>query len=130
MAASRNLASISSDWSSRNRWKAIGGWLVFVVAAFLIGEMVGQRNLTDAQMGNGQSGQATSIYEKAFPYHSGEEVLLQTRGTTAPDASIFAAAAGDLVGRLRALTTVANIQSPMPVAGVNVSPTLRSADGR
>ena len=130
MAASRSLASISGDWSARNRWKAIGGWLIFVVAAFLVGGMVGQHNLTDAQMGNGQSGQATSVFEKAFPYHNSEEVLLQTRETSAADTSLFAAAAGDLIGRLRALATVANIQSPLPIAGVDVSPTLRSADGR
>ena len=130
MAASKNLAAISGAWSARNRWKAIGGWLVFVVVAFVIGGMIGQRNLTDAQMGNGQSGQGTSAVEKAFPYHNSEEVLFQVRGTSAADAPLFAAAASDLIGRLRALTTVADIQSPISIAGAGVSPALRSADGR
>jgi uncharacterized membrane protein YdfJ with MMPL/SSD domain len=37
---------------------------------------------------------------------------------------------GDLVGRLRSLKTVADIQSPIPAAGAILSPVLRSADGR
>ena len=101
-----------------------------MAAAFLVGGMVGQHNLTDAQMGNGQSGQGTSVFEKAFPYHNGEQVLLQARGSSVPDVSQFSAAVADLIGRLRPLSTVADIQSPLPVAGVDVSPTLRSADGR
>ena len=101
-----------------------------MVAAFLIGGAIGQRNLTNAQMGNGQSGQGTSAFQKAFPYHNSEEVLLQARETAATDASLYTSAASDLVGRLRALATVANIQSPLPIAGVGLSPTLRSADGR
>ena len=73
----RNLAATAGAWSARNRRKAIFGWLAFVVAAFLIGGVVGQRNLTDAQMGNGPSGQGTTAFENAFPYHNGEEILLQ-----------------------------------------------------
>ena len=40
-----------------------------MTAAYLFGGIVGQRNLTDAQMGNGQSGQGTVAVEKAFPFH-------------------------------------------------------------
>jgi RND superfamily putative drug exporter len=104
--------------------------LAFVVAAYLFGGAVGQHNLTDAQMGNGQSGQGTSVFEKAFPYHSGEEVLLQARSTVAPGDAVYGTAVDDLVARLRSLRTVSDIQSPLPVAGAVVSPALRSADGR
>jgi RND superfamily putative drug exporter len=126
----RNLAETSGAWSARNRRKAILGWLAFVVVAYLVGGVVGQRNLTDAQMGNGQSGQGISAFEKAFPYHTGEQVLLQVRGEASPDRAAFTAAEDDLVGRLRKLSTVADIQSPIPVPGAVVSPALRSADGR
>ena len=81
----RNLAASAGAWSARNRRKAIFAWLVFVVAAYLVGGLIGQRNLTDAQMGNGQSGTALSVFEKAFPYHNGEEVLIQARRSSAPD---------------------------------------------
>lgn len=130
MAASSNTAARCGAWSARNRRMAIAGWLLFVVAAYLVGSVVSQRNLTDAQMGNGQSGQGVSVYERAFPFHNGEEVLIQGKGKAAPSATALAGAAGDLVARLRLLSTVADIESPFPVAGALVSPALRSADGR
>ena len=80
---SRNLAASAGAWSARHRRKAIFAWLVLVVAAYTVGSLVGQRNLTDAQMGNGQSATALSVFEKAFPYHNGEEVLIQARGSAA-----------------------------------------------
>ena len=130
MRAPRNLAAASGAWSVRHRRAAIFGWLAFVVAAYIFGSVVGQRNLTDAQMGNGQSGQGTSVFEKAFPFHNTEEVLVQGRGTAVPADSAFTAAVSDLVARLRSLKTVADIQSPLPVAGAIVRPGLRSADKR
>jgi len=105
-------------------------WLVLVIVAYVVGSLVGQRNLTDAEMGNGQSGTAVSVFEKAFPFHNGEEVLIQGRGATPPSQVVLSAAVGDLVNRLRGLRTVADIESPFSVRGAIVSPSLRSADGR
>ena len=121
-----NLAARAGEWSVRHRRTAILGWLAFVVAAFAIGSAIGQRQLTDVQMGNGQSKQATAIYDKAFPYHSGEQVLVQGRGSVRTGNPVFTAAVGDLVRRLASLRTVDDIRSPLP--GVNR--TLRSAGGR
>jgi uncharacterized membrane protein YdfJ with MMPL/SSD domain len=130
MGTPRNLAATSAAWSVHHRRTAVLGWLVFVVAAYAFGSLVGQHNLTDAQMGNGQSGRGTSVIEKAFPYNNGEEVLLQFRDTGRHDGAAFVPAVDDFVARLRGLHTVADIQSPLPVAGALVSPALRSADGR
>ena len=127
---SRNLAASAGAWSARNRRKAIFAWLVLVVAAYLVGALVGQRNLTDAQMGNGQSATALSVFEKAFPYHNGESVLIQARTASPSNETAVPAAVADLVTRLRRLPTVADIQSPFPVTGATISPALRSADGR
>ncbi|HMK97841.1 MAG TPA: MMPL family transporter, partial [Acidimicrobiales bacterium] len=127
---SANLAASAGAWSARNRRKAIFAWLVFVVAAYVVGALVGQRNLTDAQMDNGQSAKALSVFEKAFPYHNGEEVLVQARTGSASSQAAVPLAVADLVARLRRLPTVADIESPFPVAGATTSPGLRSADGR
>ena len=127
---SRNLAASAGAWSARHRRKAIFAWLVFVVAAYVVGGLVGQRNLTDAQMGNGQSATALSVFENAFPYHNGEEVLVQARAGSPSDQTAVPAAVADLVTRLRRLPTVADIESPFPVPGAVTSPALRSADGR
>ncbi len=101
------------------------GWLAFVLIAYVVGGQIGQRHLTDAEMGNGQSGQATRIYENAFPFHSSEQVLIQARGGVAHGSPLFSQAVGDLVARLRTLKTVSNIRSPLAPANV----TLRARDG-
>jgi hypothetical protein len=42
-ASRRNFAALAGGWSARHRRKAIVGWLVFVVAAYVIGTAIGQR---------------------------------------------------------------------------------------
>ena len=121
-----SLAARAGGWSARHRRKAILGWLAFVVTAYLVGMAVGQSQLTDVQMGNGQSQVATRIYERAFPYHSSEQVLVEGTGTIHFGDRVFTAAVTDLVRRLRSLETVAELRSPL--AGSNR--VLRSADGR
>src|SRR5947209_277126 len=95
----RNLAAAAGGWSTRHRRKAILGWLAFVTVAFAIGTTIGQRYLTDVQQSNGQAKRALAVYEKAFPYHSGEQVLIQGRGATHIGDPVFAAAIGQLITR-------------------------------
>jgi uncharacterized membrane protein YdfJ with MMPL/SSD domain len=125
-ASRRNFAAAAGGWSARHRRRAILGWLAFVFIAYAIGAAVGDQSLTDVQMGNGQSKLASAIYEKAFPYHSGEQVLVQGRGGVRFGEPIFTAAVRDLVRRLGSLGTVNDIRSPLPDA----NRTVRSADGR
>ena len=122
----RNLAGSAGHWSAQHRRKAVLGWLIFVVAAYLIGTAVGQRNLTDAEMGSGQSGTATRILERAFPFHSVEQVLIQGKGAIRSNDPMVVAAVSDLVKRLSSLKDVKYIQSPLASP---MSP-LRSSDGR
>jgi RND superfamily putative drug exporter len=121
-----NLAAAAGGWSARHRRKAIAGWLAFVFIAFAIGTVIGQRPLTDVEMGNGESRQATAISEKAFPYHSDEQVLVQGRGSVRSTDPAFAASVADLVRRLRTIPTVGGVRSPLLAA----NRALRSADGR
>lgn len=93
-----NLASAAGGWSARHRRKAVAGWLVFVTIAFGAGTAIGVRQLTDVEMGNGEFKQATAAYEKAFPYHSGEQVLIQGIGSVRSGDPAFRAAVSDLVG--------------------------------
>ncbi|MDE3064885.1 MAG: MMPL family transporter [Acidobacteriota bacterium] len=130
MAAGPNFAAIAGAWSSRHRRVAILGWLAFVIASYLVGGLVGQRNLTDTQVANGESAQGVGAFERAFPFHTSEEVLVQSRGSPTPDRATLTAAVGDLVGRLGRLATVANVQSPVAARGAIVTPTLASRDGR
>jgi RND superfamily putative drug exporter len=122
----RNLAAAAGGWSAKHRRRAILGWLAFVIAAFAVGTAIGSRSLTDVQMGNGESKLATALYERAFPFHTGEQVLIQGRGSTRIGDPAITAAVRDLVRRLGTLKTVAAIRSPLPPA----NRTLRSPDGR
>jgi uncharacterized membrane protein YdfJ with MMPL/SSD domain len=121
-----NLAAAVGGWSARHRRKAVLGWLAFVIGAYAIGAVVGQRQLTDVQMANGDAGRANAIYERAFPYHSGEEVLVEGKGSVRFGDPAFSAAVRDLIRRLHALPTVDRISSPL----TNANRALRSRDGR
>jgi RND superfamily putative drug exporter len=122
----RNLAAAVGGWSARHRRRAIVGWLVFVAASYAIGTAIGQQQLTDVQMANGGARQANAIYERAFPYHSGEQVLVQGRDGVRIGSPALTAAVRDLIDRLRAVPTVDGIHSPLGHSGR----VLRSTDGR
>ena len=121
-----NIAAAAGGWSATHRRKAILGWLAFVAVAFFVGSAVGKRYLTDVQQSNGDAKQALATYETAFPYHSGEQVLIQGRGGIRTTDPIFAAAVGDLVTRLRSLPNLSYIRSPLQ----RTNRTLRSGDHR
>lgn len=124
--SARNPAASIGRWSARHRRYAIFGWLVFVLGAYLVGNAVGQRPLTDAQMATGQSATATRIVEGAFPFHTTEEVLIQGTGAVRSHSPEVKAAVADLVRRLSVLKTVSEIRSPTSSA----NSALVSRDGR
>ena len=52
---SNNLAARAGRWSASHRKAAILGWILFVVLATVIGGGVGQKQLDQSGMGNGES---------------------------------------------------------------------------
>jgi uncharacterized membrane protein YdfJ with MMPL/SSD domain len=109
----RNYAAEVGRWSATHRRKAILGWLAFVLAAFMIGGAIGQRHLTQPEMGNGQSGQALRAYSDAFPKQATEQVLVQGRGGAGIGSPAFTAAVQDVMARLQATRYVRNVRSPL-----------------
>ena len=81
--------------------------------AFVIGGAISQRHLTQAEMGNGQSGQALRTYTDAFPKQASEQVLVQGRGSVRVGSPAFAAAVNDLVARLGTVRYVSDVRSPL-----------------
>jgi len=122
----RNLAATVGGWSARHRRKAVLGWLAFVVGAYAIGMVVGQKYMTDVEQTNGDARQALATYEQAFPSHSGEQVLLQGKGSLRIGDPALAGATRFLVRRLERIRTVTLIRSPLSPA----NRMLRSADRR
>jgi RND superfamily putative drug exporter len=129
MRRRHNIAATAAHWSARHRRIAIGGWLAFVLACFFIGGSIGQRYLTDAEMGNGESGRAARAIDAAdFPKIEHEQVLVQGRGAVRIRNGSTGGAVVDLVGRLMRVPYVINVSSPLaPGVTGQLTPDRRSA---
>jgi RND superfamily putative drug exporter len=67
-------------WSARHPWRAIAGWIAFVVLCLTAGSAAGTNLLSDAETGSGESGRADRVVESAgFPTAVTEKVLVQAR---------------------------------------------------
>ncbi len=86
----RNLAASAGRWSAQHRKKAILGWLAFVILAVFVGGSIGQRTLSDADFGIGESGRADKAINKAFPEDAGESILIQSKRYSAGDPRVQA----------------------------------------
>jgi uncharacterized membrane protein YdfJ with MMPL/SSD domain len=114
MNSPRNLAARAGRWSAQHRKTAILGWILFVVLATMAGSSIGQKELPDAEMANGESKRAMQIIEAAdFPETVGEQVLIQGKGSIKSDSPEVTAAVNDVVKRLEAIDGVTDIQSPL-----------------
>jgi uncharacterized membrane protein YdfJ with MMPL/SSD domain len=121
----RNLAARAGRWSARHRKTAIIGWIVFVIAATMIGGAVGTQTLSDEEYGVGESGRADKVLADAFPDADDESVLVQSDTVDSDDAS-FRALVAETVRELREVPGVGGLTSPYaPAADGQLS-----ADGR
>jgi RND superfamily putative drug exporter len=120
---SQNFAARAGRWSAQHRKKAILGWFAFVILATVIGGMVGQKTLTDEEIGSGESKRADQIIDAAgFPEQTGETVLIQGKGSLKVDDPAFTAAVKDVVSRLEQTKAVTEVESPLdPEFAGNVS---------
>src|SRR4051795_8156268 len=104
----RGAALGIARWSARHPWRAIAGWLVFVVLCLAAGSAVGTRQLAATDTGSGQSGHADRVIAAArYPTEITENVLVQPRRGR-DDAEVAAAVAQlrTSLGRLAAVRTV------------------------
>ena len=125
---SRNLAARAGRWSAQHRFKAIAGWLVFVVLAVAVGGSVGTETLEEEDYGVGESRAADQAKADAFPKGADETVLVRSEnGARAGDAE-FGTVVGDVTRKLRATENVTHVESPLaPGNEGNISPDGRSA---
>ena len=78
----RGLAAALGGWSARHRVIAIGAWLLFVVAATVLGGAVGRAGLPDYRQGAGDSARAEQILARAHISRPATELVL-VRSTSA-----------------------------------------------
>jgi RND superfamily putative drug exporter len=98
-------------WSAAHWKTAALGWLAFVVAAVVIGGVVGTKQLGDTAA-PGESGRMAAILDDAFERPAEESVLVESEKLTVDDPA-FAAAVDDVVALLRATAVVRALQSPL-----------------
>jgi RND superfamily putative drug exporter len=121
-----NLAARAGRWSARHRRTAIAGWLAFVLIAFFVGGAVGQKQLSQVDMGNGDSQRAGRAVEAAdFPKFAEEEILVQNRSVGRNEVAMRGAVA-DVIRLLSGVPYVYDVRSAL--SGGN--PGQISADGR
>src|SRR4051812_1450260 len=95
----RNVAARMAVWSSRNRKKAIWGWLAFVVVVFMAGNMVGTTQISDVDQFSGESHKAEKALDRAGLRPVKEVVFIQSDKSTISRPE-FQAAVRDVSGRL------------------------------
>jgi len=110
---SNNIAARMGRWSA-SHWKtAVFGWLVFVIAAFYLGNTVGTKNLKDEDYSTGQSHKADVILKKGFPQADPQtEFVLVQSPKLSVNAAAFRATVDDVVGAVRDNPNVKHLKSP------------------
>src|SRR5579862_8680946 len=79
----RGLAASLGGWSARHRKTAIGAWLLFVVAATMLGAAAGRAGLPGYRQGAGDSARADQIVASAnIGQPATELVLVHSNDTT------------------------------------------------
>jgi uncharacterized membrane protein YdfJ with MMPL/SSD domain len=108
-----NIAGRMGRWSGAHWKTATFGWLAFVAAALVLGQMVGSRPLTNAEQAQDGSARAETILARAgFEPPATEAVLVQS-SVAQPDDPAFGTAVADLSAALRRMPEVGHLKSPI-----------------
>ncbi|NGO12093.1 MMPL family transporter [Streptomyces sp. HC44] len=100
-------------WSALHPWRAIIGWLVFVVLCLGIGSAVGLNSAKTADYRVGEAGRAEAMAaEGQLERRSTEQVLISARSGTL-DRGAAEAAAEDLTARMERLPEVESVADPL-----------------
>ncbi|MDH2416820.1 MMPL family transporter [Nocardioides sp. CER19] len=96
-------------WSAGHPWRAVGGWLAFVIIAVGLAAAVPTQETTDADYDTGDSGHAAALVRSAGMEAPDTERILVTGGTPAERT----AAAGQIATQGRTLSFVAKVVDPV-----------------
>ena len=103
-------------WSATHPWRAMGLWVVFVVACVAFGPAAGTHDAQNA--GNvGETARADQLIKDGhFPTEPATEQILVTARAGALDQAAATAAVTDAATRMRALPGVADVGEPITAA--------------
>src|SRR5215472_4612257 len=83
----RGLAAVLGSWSARHRMMAIAAWLLFVVAATVLGSAAGRVGLPSYRQGAGDSARAEQILAAAHIAQPAAEIVLVRSSSAAVTAA-------------------------------------------
>jgi hypothetical protein len=98
----QNFAARMAHWSAGHRKTAILGWLAFVLVAFMVGNSLGTKEISDLDTYSGEAREAEVALDRAGLRPVEEVVFIQSDKLTVKDPQ-FRAAVEDVSGRLAQL---------------------------
>ena len=108
-----NIAARAGRWSAAHWKTAVGAWIVFCIAAVVLGGVAGTKMLSDADTASGDTKTAEKILQKAnFGRQANESVLVQSQSASAGSAP-FRAVVDDVIRAVSAQPVVLHVSSPL-----------------
>jgi uncharacterized membrane protein YdfJ with MMPL/SSD domain len=109
-----NLAQRAGRWSA-DHWKtATVIWIVFVVAAVVLGRAAGTVKLTDAEQATGEAARAQAILASAGFKTPAREIVLVESASEPASSPAFRSTVGAVTTKLRSLPQVTNVHTGAP----------------
>ena len=107
----------AARWSATHPWRAMLGWLAFVLVAVGMAVAVPTTSTKDADYRLGESGRADALVHQAgLEGAQAENVLITARGHAALDQAAAATAAGEIRDGMRDLDGVQGVSAAQPDA--------------
>lgn len=108
------VPSRAARWSATHPWRAIGGWLVFVIAAVALAAVVSTERPIDADYRVGESGRADAMLEDAGLAQPPAERVLISAPDGRLDPAAGRAAAATVADEMAGVPGVAAVGDPVP----------------
>ncbi|WP_330355351.1 MMPL family transporter [Streptomyces chartreusis] len=111
----KSISVSMARWSARHPWRAIVGWLVFVVLCLGVGSAVGMNSAKTADYRVGEAGRAEALAADGdLERKPTEQVLISGLAKSgALDRAEAESAARDLTARMQRLPEVAGVAAPL-----------------
>lgn len=102
-----------AGWSAGNPWKAIIGWILFVVLCVMAGSFAGGKDATSADFRVGEAGRMEQIADDGGLEPAAIEKVLITARSGSLDRAAADRAATDVSARMRVLPEVSSVAEPV-----------------
>ncbi|MDX6354093.1 MAG: putative drug exporter of the superfamily [Streptomyces sp.] len=115
------IAAAMGGWSARHRWAAVGGWLLFVILAMVIGQAAGRTDVDEDRSMPGEISQAAGIIDDAGLRDSASEMVLVQAGPAAGAATdpAFRGVVADVISAVQATGQVTAVTSPYDTKAIS-----------